>query len=96
MGGNELQIISEGVIISIIGSLLGLIIVVVGSYAVFIIHTIKKNFDQQREDFRDYKRDTALAIQQLYDFKNELMSRLDRIEVAFNDLKEKCERNHDR
>ncbi len=98
MGGNELQTISAGIDLSNITDVFGLLLGCGAAYAAFVLKTIKNNIDaeknarlEDRELFRDYKRDVALIIQELIECKNDCNSRLDKIEkdieYIFEDLK---------
>ena len=93
-----MQIISAGIDITNITDVFGLLLGCGAAYAAFVLRTIKKNIESEkearledRELFRDYKRDVALIIQELIECKNECNSRLDKmekdIEYIFEDLK---------
>jgi len=89
-----LQTIPPGIIWGAVGSLVSLIIVILGAYVSFVLRTIKRNQDKADESFRDYKRDVALIIQELIDCKNQAMSRMDKLEVEVAHVIKECEKNH--
>lgn len=89
-----LQTFPESYLWGAIGSLVSVLIIVVGAYVSFVLRTIKRQQDNASELFRDYKRDTALAIQELYDCKNQCVSRLDKIEVELTHVLKEHEKNH--
>ena len=49
---------------------------------------------EDKENFREYKRDTAVAIAELYESRNECNSRLDKIEVNQAHITKEHDRNH--
>jgi flagellar biosynthesis/type III secretory pathway chaperone len=71
-----------------------LLIVILGSYAVYVINSLKRSIDAEKELFRDYKRDVALVIQELIEKKNECMSRLDKMCVELEHICREHEKNH--
>ena len=86
--------ISETIVWSVLCSITGLFIVVLGSYVAYVIGTLKKIISEQREDYRDYKRDIALEINKIYDRINDNKSSLDRVSVRMEDICREHERNH--
>lgn len=100
-----MQTISASDFISILGIVVGILVVVIGSYSLFVIGTLRKGINDEKEDrkerekekeedFRDYKRDVAIAIQELIDCKNENNSRLDVVERDYAHLIKDHDKNH--
>lgn len=102
-----MQTISSSDFIAVLSIIVGILVVVIGSYSLFVISTLRRGIDTEKEDrkererekedlFRDYKRDVALAIQELIECKDKNNSRLDIIERDYAHILKEHEKNHDR
>ena len=78
-----MQTIPKGYLFGVIGSLLGLLIVLVGSYIAFVLRTIKKGQDDNKNEVHD------LTI--CKDLNN---SRLDKVEIKIDHIEKECIKNH--
>jgi hypothetical protein len=94
MGANELQIIQAGFDVSSVADWTGAVILLSSSYALYVIRTINKSFEDHKELFRDYKRDVAVIIQELIECKNSDQSRLDKMEVEIEHICKEHNKNH--
>ena len=91
---NGLQTIPQGALFGIISGLIGFIVVLLGSYIVFVIRSLKKSDEDFKDMFREYKDTTATILYELLTSRNEINKRLDILETEFNHILKEHDKNH--
>ena len=89
-----MQAVPEGALWGIISGLVGFIVVLMGSYVVFIIRSLKKSDEDFKEMFRDNKDTTASMLYELLTSRNEINKRLDILETEFHHIQKEHDKNH--
>ncbi len=74
-----------------VGLIVSVFIGIISSYAFFVIRSLRRETDRERENFRDYKRDVAVTLQELIENKNSLSERVSVLETIIERRKAKRE-----
>lgn len=90
-----MEIIKAGFDFTNVNSWAGFAIFLIGSYGVYILKNIRQDWiihtrehKAEKELFREYKRTNALAVQELFEKKNEFLERITKLETEIENLKE--------